>query len=53
MESNREESLRCLKIAENYLRQGDYERAERFAQKAIKMFPSNEAKGETGEAMNE
>jgi hypothetical protein len=46
MESNREESIKCLRIAENSWRSGDKEKAERFAHKAMKLYPSNEAKGE-------
>ena len=46
MESNRDESFRCLRLAEKYLQQGDKSKAEKFGQKATKLFPSNEAKGE-------
>jgi hypothetical protein len=45
MESNKEESFRCLSIAERCWRSGDKEKAERLAQKAMKLYPSNEAKG--------
>ena len=45
MESNRDESFRCLRLAEKYLQQGDKSKAEKFGQKATKLFPSNEAKG--------
>lgn len=44
MESNKEESVRCLKLAEDYWRRGDREKAERLAQKANRLYPSNEAK---------
>lgn len=44
MESNKEEAFRCLKIAENCWRSGDKDKAERFAAKAMKLYPSNEAK---------
>merc|ERR1711936_383652 len=44
MESNRDESFRCLRLAEKYLQQGDKSKAEKFGQKATKLFPSNEAK---------
>lgn len=45
MESNKEEAFRCLKIAENCWKSGDKDKAERFAVKAMKLYPSNEAKG--------
>jgi DnaJ family protein B protein 12 len=45
MESNKEEAIRCLRLAETCWRSGQVEKAERFAQKAMKLYPSNEAKG--------
>jgi len=45
MESNKEEAIRCLHLAETCWRSGQVEKAERFAQKAMKLYPSNEAKG--------
>ena len=47
MESNRDEAIRCLKLAEKYLGLGDKEKAEKFGQKAVRLFPSIEAKGKT------
>jgi len=44
MESNRDEAIRCLKLAEKYLGLGDKEKAEKFGQKAVRLFPSIEAK---------
>jgi DnaJ family protein B protein 12 len=44
MESNKEESIRCLEIAENFLQSGDNDKAEKFAQKSLKLFPSDKAK---------
>jgi hypothetical protein len=49
MESNREEAFRCLRLADNYLKQGDKDKAGRFGQKAQKLFPTSEAEGETGQ----
>jgi len=43
MESNRDESFRCLRLAKNYLQEGNKSKAEKFAQKAIRLFPSKEA----------
>ena len=45
MESNKEESYRCLDLAEKAWRSGDKEKAERLAKKAQKLYPSNESKG--------
>ena len=45
MESNREEAVRCLRLADRYLEQGDLEKAEKFGRKALKLFPSAEAEG--------
>jgi len=44
MESNREESVRCLQMAEiAFRRQGDAEKAKRLAKKSLKLFPSKQA----------
>ena len=45
MESNKEESYRCLDLAEKAWRSGDKDKAERLAHKAQKLYPSNESKG--------
>jgi len=44
MESNKEESIRCLEIAESFLESGENEKAEKFAQKSLRLFPSDKAK---------
>lgn len=44
MESNREESLKCLSLAEKYLRESNYEKAEKFAHKSEKLYPTERAK---------
>ena len=46
MESNRDESIRCLRLADKYLAEGNRERAERFAAKSYRLFPNQKAKGE-------
>jgi len=43
MESNRDEALRCLRLAEKFLQQGEKEKAAKFGLKAKKLFPSGEA----------
>ena len=45
MESNRDEALRCLRLAEKFLQQGDKDKAAKFGLKAKKLFPSGEAEG--------
>ena len=45
MESNRDEAIRCLRLAEKYLQQGEKEKAEKFGQKASKLYPSKESDG--------
>lgn len=45
MESNRDEAIRCLRLAEKYLNLGDKEKAEKFGQKATKLYPLKEAEG--------
>ena len=47
MESNRDESFRCLRLAKNFLQEGNKSKAEKFAQKAIRLFPSKEAEGKS------
>ena len=44
MESNRDEALKCLRLAEKYLGEGNELKAERFAQKSMNMFPNDKAK---------
>lgn len=43
MESNRDEALRCIRLAEKFLSQGDKEKAAKFGLKAKKLYPSDEA----------
>ena len=45
MESNRDEALKCLRLAEKYLAEDNEAKAERFAQKSMNMFPNEKAKG--------
>jgi len=44
MESNRDEALKCLRLAEKYLAEDNEAKAERFAQKSMNMFPNEKAK---------
>eukprot|EP00053_Salpingoeca_punica_P010904 m.97383 g.97383 ORF g.97383 m.97383 type:complete len:416 (-) comp15527_c1_seq1:1454-2701(-) len=43
MEMNKDEALRCCDIAARLLREGDYARAEKFVQKSLKLFPTEQA----------
>lgn len=45
MESNRDEAVRCLRLAEKYFLLGDKEKAEKFGVKATKLYPLREAEG--------
>ena len=47
MESNRDEALRCIRLAEKFLLQGDKAKAAKFGLKAKKLYPSEEADGKT------
>jgi hypothetical protein len=44
MHSNREDADKCLRIARDALREGNPAKAERFAEKAARLFPSAEAR---------
>lgn len=43
MESNKDESLKCLKLSKDYLAKGDLEKALKFAKKSQNLYPSNGA----------
>ncbi|XP_014669726.1 PREDICTED: dnaJ homolog subfamily B member 12-like [Priapulus caudatus] len=44
MEVNRDESERCILLAKRFISEGNTSKAERFLQKAEKLFPSQQAK---------
>uniref|UniRef100_A0A1L8DTS2 Putative dnaj-class molecular chaperone n=1 Tax=Nyssomyia neivai TaxID=330878 RepID=A0A1L8DTS2_9DIPT len=44
MESNKDEAIRCIDIARNALADGKLERAEKFLQKAEKLYETKDAK---------
>ncbi|VEN35058.1 unnamed protein product [Callosobruchus maculatus] len=44
MEVNKDEALRCLELAEKYIRDKNREKAEKFLYKAEKLFPTQRAK---------
>lgn len=45
MEGNKDESERCIKIAQKYIATGDTDKALKFLSKAERLFPSKRAKG--------
>ena len=45
MEGNRDESERCMKLAEDYIKLGLTEKAKKFLHKAERLYPSKQAKG--------
>ncbi len=45
MDGNKEESLRCIDLATNYMKLGDRAKAKRFLIKAEKLYPTQKAKG--------
>jgi len=46
MEGNKDESSRCIKLAEKCLRLGDTEQALKYLNKAERLYPSTRARGE-------
>ena len=49
MEGNRDESIKCVKIAQQSLAVGDKEKAIKFLKKAQRLYPSQRAKGRENE----
>jgi hypothetical protein len=45
MESNKDESDRCINLAKKHIDTGDLDKAVKFLQKAERLFPSQRAKG--------
>lgn len=50
VEANRDEGLKCLSIAHRAMENGDYDKAKRFAEKAYRLYPTEESKGMVGRA---
>ncbi len=49
MDGNKEESLRCIDLALNYMKLGDRAKAKRFLTKSEQLYPSQKAKGRSTE----
>lgn len=45
MEGNRDEAERCIAIAVHAIREAKIDKAEKFLNKAEKLYPSQKAKG--------
>lgn len=45
MDSNKDEAERCLEFAEQFILDGKSDKAEKFIQKAQKLFPTKKAEG--------
>ncbi len=45
MDGNKDDSEKCLRLAEKYIRLGDREKAIKFLNKAERLYPSKRAKG--------
>lgn len=45
MDSNKDEADRCLELAEQFIAEGKCDKAEKFIQKAQKLFPTKKAEG--------
>lgn len=45
MDSNKDEALRCIEVAEKYIKERKKEKAQKFLYKAERLFPTQRAKG--------
>lgn len=45
MEVNKDEAERCIEVAEKFVLEGKFDRAEKFLGKAEKLYPTQKAKG--------
>lgn len=48
MEANKSEAERCLEIAKKALKDGDLNKARRFANKSLKLCSTQQAEGKNG-----
>lgn len=47
MEVNKDEAERCIEVAEKFVLEGQFEKAEKFLVKADRLYPTQKAKGRT------
>ena len=45
-DGNKDEAEKCFNLAQKYFKEGNREKAARFAQKAEKLYPSQKSQGE-------
>ena len=45
MEGNRDEAERCIEFAERFVLEGKIDKAEKFLNKAERLYPTSRAKG--------
>ena len=47
MESNRDEAEKCLEIAKKHLRSGNRDKAKKFLEKSLRLYPLKDASGKS------
>ena len=45
MEGNKDEAAKCRQLADKYLKDGNKEKALKFLEKSLKLYPSKEVEG--------
>lgn len=45
MEGNKDEALRCISLGKQYMQDGKLDKAEKFLNKAQKLFKTDQAQG--------
>lgn len=45
MDSNKDEAEKCIELGRKYFKEKNKEKAEKFLQKAERLYPTKEAKG--------
>lgn len=45
MDSNKDEALRCIEVAQKYIKEKNKEKAHKFLNKAERLFPTQQAQG--------
>ena len=51
MDGNKDESERCIQIAERRIKEGEYEQAVKFLRKADKLYPSAAAQSMSSQSL--
>ena len=45
MDGNKDEAVKCRRLADKFLKEGNKEKALKFLEKSLKLFPSKEVEG--------